>query len=340
MKTGSTVNISGSGGGSIFAYQFLSGIQGSADPLQIPGRYVIVPSADYSVPASEAAAAGCRSARLSICRALKARKAQRRKRPAGRDLHHASRTICLFARSHGHYGYGRQCYTRHGEVSADGFPIVAGYFTTAGTSIRPSLMQAFEVQPASYVFKQGTFNTTSFVAGNGGSVAINGNTTVLDGNILPSALPGYTGRFHLFKRDQRLHPGVNRSTALRFQLRYTGFGCAGHCRNAPGCSQFPVGKRLSGNQHRKLGHQLDHNGAGAVLNAASVVLTAQSNIWLQSGAQIIAVDSTGTGSASLITPTGTLTMDQNSLVHASDLVNDDHRPLELPGRPADRSRHA
>ena len=69
------------------------------------------------------------------------------------------------------------------EVSANGFPIVAGYFTTAGTSIRPSLMQAFEVQPASYVFKQGTFNTASFVAGNAGSAAINGNTTVLDGVI-------------------------------------------------------------------------------------------------------------------------------------------------------------
>ena len=47
---------------------------------------------------------------------------------------------------------------------------------------------------------------------------------------------------------------------------------------------------------------------GSVLNAASVVLTAQKSITLDQGAQINAVDSTGTGSASLITPTGLLTM--------------------------------
>src|SRR5208283_4336556 len=58
MKTGSTINISGSGGGSIYAYQFQSGIQGSVDPFQTAGRYVIVPSGNYSLPASAVAGTG------------------------------------------------------------------------------------------------------------------------------------------------------------------------------------------------------------------------------------------------------------------------------------------
>ena len=56
MKSGSTIDISG--GGSIFAYQFQSGIQGSVDPFQTTGRYVIVPGSAYSVPASAAAQDG------------------------------------------------------------------------------------------------------------------------------------------------------------------------------------------------------------------------------------------------------------------------------------------
>src|SRR5208282_511960 len=57
MKSGSTIDIS-SKGGSIFSYQFQPGIQGTVDPFQTAGRYVIVPSADYSLPGSAAAQAG------------------------------------------------------------------------------------------------------------------------------------------------------------------------------------------------------------------------------------------------------------------------------------------
>ena len=111
MKTGSTVNISG--GGSIFGYQFQAGIQGSADPFT--GRYVIVPSGNYSLPASEAAGQSCRSARRSICRALKARRAQKACLPGPTPCFPSSMPIC---RSHGHYGYGRQRYQKPRPVLA------------------------------------------------------------------------------------------------------------------------------------------------------------------------------------------------------------------------------
>ena len=322
MKTGSTVNISGSGGGSIFAYQFLSGIQGSADPFTIPGRYVIVPSADYSVPASEAAAAGLQVGQAVYLQGVKGAKGAKGVKglPAG--------TYTVLPEQYA-YLPGAMVITATGanvtpgtrEVSANGFPITAGYFTTTGTSIRPSLMQAFEVQPASYIFTQGTFNTTSFVAGNGGSVAINGKTTVLDGNILPSALPGYTGgsislsgtNAFIQASTVPLPSDFNFGTPVSVVQGIEGtLQVAATSLSEKGFQEINIGNSATNSITME---------AGAVLNAASVVLTAQSNIWLQSGAQIIAVDSTGTGSASLITPTGTLTMDQNSLVHASDLVN-------------------
>src|SRR5208283_2659127 len=174
MKTGSTINISGSGGGSIFAYQFQAGIQGSVDPFQTAGRYVIVPSGNYSLPGPAVYLQGAKGLRAGVYSILPEQYAFL---PGAMVITNTGANVTPGTKN----------------VSADGFPVVAGYFTTMGTSIRPSLMEAFEVQPAAYVLKQGLFNTASFVAGNAGSAAINGNTTVLDGVILASALKGYQG---------------------------------------------------------------------------------------------------------------------------------------------------
>src|SRR5208283_5548923 len=174
MKTGSTINISGSGGGSIFAYQFQAGIQGSVDPFQTAGRYVIVPSGNYSLPGPAVYLQGAKGLPAGVYILLP-------------EQYAFLPGAMVITNTGGNVTPGTQ------KVSADGFPVVAGYFTYAGTNIQPALMQAFEVQPASYLFKQGTFNTQMFIAGNGGSATINGNTTVLDGTVLASALPGYQG---------------------------------------------------------------------------------------------------------------------------------------------------
>ena len=49
-RSGSTIDASG--GGSVFVYQFLPDVEGTVNPLL--GKYVIIPGADYSIPASQA----------------------------------------------------------------------------------------------------------------------------------------------------------------------------------------------------------------------------------------------------------------------------------------------
>ncbi len=240
MKSGSTIDISG--GGSIFAYQFQSGIQGSVDPFQTTGRYVIVPGSAYSVPASAAAQDGLQVGQAIYLEGAKGLAAG------------------IYTLLPEQYAFlpGAMVITNTGanvtpgtkEVSADGFPVVAGYFTCAGTSIKPALMEAFEVQPAAYVFKQGTFNTSTFVAGNAGSVSINGDTTVLDGTILASALKGYQGGSISLSGTEAYIEASTVQLPSDFNFDTPVSRCAGPCRNTPCCSRCPVGKRVSGNRHR------------------------------------------------------------------------------------------
>ena len=306
---GSTIDISG--GGSVFAYQFLAGIQGSVDPFQVAGRYVIVPTADYSLPASSTAQAGLQIGQAVYLEGAKGL---------------AAGVYTLLPEQYA-FLPGAMVITNTGvnvtpgtqKVSADGFPVVAGYFTYAGTSIQPALMEAFEVQPATYVFKQGTFNTSKFVAGDAGTVTLSGYTTILDGAIQAGALKGFQGgTISLSGSDVvveastvPLPSGFDFNVPVPYYLAQT-LDVAASAISGQGFKEIDLGN-LSTTATITLEQ-------GSILNAASVVLSAQTGITLQSEAQINAVDSTGTGSASLITPNGLLTMQQNSLVHASDLV--------------------
>jgi len=320
-QSGSKIDVSGSGGGSIFAYQFQGGIQGSVDPFQTGNSYVIIPNSDYSVPASVAAQAGLQVGQAVYLEGYSGLKA-------------------------GIYSVLPECYaflpgamvvTNTGknitsgtqQVSADGFPVIAGFLTYTGTSVRPSLMDAFEVQPASYLFKQGTFNIQGMVVGDGGNVTLNGNTTVLGGTILANALQGNT-------------PVEVDGTALASASTYQGGvislrgssafieESSGQIPLNPGTGTLYVAAdALTGFYEIDIGNlditkggltQSIEMAQGSVLQATRVVLAAQNAITLDSGAQINTIDSGGNGSTSLITPTGLLTMQPNSLVHASDMV--------------------
>jgi len=182
VVTNPNANIDVSGGGSIFGYQFQPGIQGSIDPLSTTGinqlghvlwqgRYVIVPSGDYSIPGQAVYLEGCSGLKAGMYSILPEQYAFL---PGAMVITNTGTTVVS----------GTQL------VSSDGFPLVAGFLTYMGTSVRPPLMQAFEVQPASYFLKQGGYNIMGLVAGNGGNVTLTGNTTVVDANISASALSG------------------------------------------------------------------------------------------------------------------------------------------------------
>ena len=247
------------------AQAFADTDQGSADPFLATGRYVIVPSGDYSLPGPAVYLQGAKGL------------------PAG--------TYSILPEQYA-YLPGAMVITATGanvtpgtrEISANGFPIVAGYFTYEGTSIRPSLMQAFEVQPAAYVFTQGFFNTASFVAGNAGSVGINGKTTVLDGVIQAGALAGYQGGSISFSGTNAY---IQASTVplpsdFNFNTQFTGqladlegtLNVAAGALSGKGFQVIDIGNSTTSTITME---------PGAVLNAESVVLSAQNSITLNRG---------------------------------------------------------
>ena len=307
--SGSTINVSG--GGSVLNYQFQPGIEGTLDPFSIEGtnngktlwtnRFVIVPGADYSPPASAAEQAGLQVGEAVYLQGIRGLKAG---------------TYTILPEQYA-FLPGAMVVTDTGAkvtpgtqtVSADGFPIVAGYMTFMGTSIRPSLMDAFEVQPASYLLANAHVDKNQLVVGNAGQITISGNNTVVAGNMIANAVKGYQG-------------GTISLSGTTAEIE----GAAGPQGTA---SLYVSAGALQGFMEIDIGNISPNNGTvtstitmdpGAVLSATKVVLSAQNAITLDSGAQINTINSAGTGSASLITPNGLLTMQPNSLVHASDLV--------------------
>jgi len=289
-KPGSTIDLSG--GGSVFAELFQQGLQGSVDPFQ--GKYVIVPNADYSLPGQAVYLQGAPGLKAGVYSIL--------------PEQYAFLPGAMVVTDTGtNFVSGTQ------QVSANGFPVVAGYLTYMGTTIQPSLMQAFEVQPASYILTQGYFNTSQFVAGNGGSLSLTGQTTVVGSTISAAALNGYHGGTISLSGTNAFIEESSSQVPL----------------DPASGTLYVAADTLTGFKEIDIGNLNQNQGAltstiemeqGAVLNAAKVVLSAQNTITLDSGAQINTIDSNGTGSTSLITPTGLLNMESNSLIHASDQV--------------------
>ncbi len=326
---GSVMDVSGGGG--IFAYQFEAGIQGSVDTLQLQNsyvqqgqivsqnvvydsgidsyrtgtpaqgmfRYVIVPSNEYCVPAWQAIQAGLQPGEevtLSGAPGLKAG------------------TYTLLPEQYAFLpgamivtDTGTKVTTGWRASSGDGYPIVAGYVTYAGTQIQPSIMDAIEVEPARAALSQGYFNKESPIAGNAGSLSISGSTTILNGEIEGAALSGYLGGT------------ISLSGAEIFVL------APGQTQTGDSDALYIGSSVLSGKGYQEIdlgdsGTSTIELDAGASLNAAKVVLSANIAITLDKGAQITAEGPKGNGEADFITPNGILTLGQNSVVHASSDV--------------------
>jgi len=333
-KRGSTIDVSG--GGSIFTYEFQESTDGTVDPLLFVGtnnvgqtlwqnRYVIVPGSDYSLTPSAASQAGLQVGQAVYLEGVRGLKAgvytllpeQYAFLPGAMVVTDTGTKVAS----------GTQLET------ADGFPVAAGYFTCRGTSIRPSLMDAFEVQPATYLLTQGDFSPQASVAGNAGSVTITANTTIVDGTIFAKPLNGNTSVVVDGTSSTKAPNGYQGGTiSLSGTNAFIEESSSQTPANPATGTLYVAADALTGFYEIEIGNLNSSAGAitqtvtmehGSVLSATKVVLSAQNTITLDSGAQIVTVDSSGkgNGSASLITPTGLLTMQQNSLVHASDQVN-------------------
>ena len=187
----------------------------------------------------------------------------------------------------------------------------------------------YEVRPASVVLAQGDFETQSSTAGAAGSVTITGNTTILNGTVLASALPGYSGgsialsgkNVTVQSSTIALPSDFGFSTPVPSDLAGT-LNIAAPSLSGQGFQTIGLGvSDLSGSPTSVAASTVEIK-PGVTLQAENIILGASSAITLDAGAQVLALAPPGdTGVASFISPSGTLSIGANAVVHASNSVN-------------------
>ena len=301
--------IDASGGGSVFSYLFQPGIEGSQDPLKKEGRYVILPDNSVSLPGEAVYLEGADGL------------------PAG--------TYSLLPEEYAFVpgalvitDLGMDVVSGESMVTGEGYTVVSGYATVMGTDVRSPKPRGYSIRSAVDVLKEGHFNIRKFTAGDVGSVVINGPTTILDGTIKGDALPGYQGGLLSMSAAENavVRSSVSLPDGFGFEDTLPG-DLVGKCMIS---SDGLAGRGLRELNIGELGTTdtitLED---GSILEAVIVALSAENFITLESGSQVQAVGEGGT--ASLISPDGTVIIKENALVHASDAVNLETSNLTLDG---------
>jgi filamentous hemagglutinin family protein len=307
--------IDASGGGSVFAYQWRAGAEGSSDPLAKAGRYIVLSGNSIVAPGPTVYLEG------------------------GGGLSAGMYTL-LPASQYGQYAFLPNAYIIDVQsltiapgqktVTKEGYPVVAGYTAVAGTSIQSTQATAYSVRTAADVLSEGHYDTLTLTAGNAGSVKISGNTTILDGTVSAAALDGYQGGL------------INLGGKNVYVLASTIPLPAGFDYNSP----VPAGlvnqlnvtaDALSGKGFKEidLGDQNNTDTVtiegGSVLQAGIISLAAKNTITVESGAQLQGVTTTGSGEVNLTSPNGTAIIQTGALLHASHSFNWDVGNMDIEG---------
>jgi filamentous hemagglutinin family protein len=159
-----------SGGGSLFSYEFLPGIDGLINPLQKSDRHILVPSLSFAgegvyIPGTEIVPEGTY---------------------AFLPEEYAFLEGALVIQE-----LNTQILEGDLSLSQEGWDVIAGYEAVAGTGVRSPLKKMYSVRPASQVLEEGFFNMAEADLGAGGNVTIIGETAYLGGTIKVEPFPWY-----------------------------------------------------------------------------------------------------------------------------------------------------
>lgn len=166
------VVLDASGGGGVYASEFLPGLEGLANPLDVAGRSVILPGASF--PGRAVHLAG------------------------GAGLPEGDYTLLPseYAFLPGAFVIEDQGPTASLETSVrslEGYPAVLGYELESRTASRSSGYRRYTIRPAQEVLEEGTFQIAESIAGSAGKVSILGETVALGGSIALESLPLFEG---------------------------------------------------------------------------------------------------------------------------------------------------
>ncbi len=324
-----------SGGGSISTYLFQPGIEGSYDPISIdgrssanttvrsgPNRFVILRDNSVQLPGfTYTDAAG--KTRLAGAVHLEATRLD-----DGTWLKEG--TYSLLPEEYA-FIPGARIISDLGTAVAsgtklrttEGYQVLAGYDTYAGTSATTQL-KGFSIRLAAEVLKEGNFTIPKpKVAGNSGDLTIKGTSTILNGTLSRNALNGYIqGLLSLSGKEISIQEGtVALPTDFDFTAQLTGelAGLSGKMQVAASALSSGGGGPLT------IGDSSVTDSitvkAGSTLNAPKVTLHAKNSITLEQGANAGQGARIEAGTATLSTPDGTVVIQSNAEVHATETLN-------------------
>jgi len=320
VKQGATIDISG--GGSVSAYSFQAGIEGSTNPYTANGRMVVVAGNRYDLPGTAVYLNGGSGLAAGVYTIL----------PAS------------YAFLPGAYVIADMGTTKPGGTyqTTTGASVVSGYSTVAGTAISSNRLHYYSVWAASDLRQDGNFTTVSLAGNDAGSLAINANTAVLNGSINTSAPAGSNGGALTFG-------GTNLTVQTDVTTLAESFGFD-NVLGANLINTFQVkSDYLTGKGLREITLGTDNTASitvakGSALTAPEIVLktssAADSSITIGEGAtirsdkyQVIGTDGSSSygGGSVTIASGGTVSIGPSATVYAGNDLNLETRTLSLSG---------
>ncbi len=299
--------VESSGGGSIFGYQFLPGIEGSENPLGKQGRFVILPGGSVSFPGSAVTLSGTEGLPAGTYSVLPEWFAFL---PGALVLEELGAVPALSPAL----------------FSAEGYRTVAGYTSVSGTNLRSPVQKYYSVRSAADVLKEGYFAFQEIGAGDAGKVRLAGNTVVLDGSVAGAAISGYRGgileltgeELLVGARQVSLPEPFGYESALPEELKGK-LSVAAEALAGRGLEELQIGDP---DTTRSITIEETSR-----IEAPVVTLRASESITVAAGA---AIEALGTeGRVGLLVPDGGLTVREGVRLHASGSVDIDSTSIEL-----------
>lgn len=174
---GEKSKIAVSGGGSFFSYKFLLGIEGTNNPIEKSGRYIVFQNDGFQMPEAAVYLEGGGGLDEGMYTFI----------PLGEGNLQNAR----YAFMPGAYVLELQSDASlpgQNSMSKFGYPLVVGYTAVANTSIIGTRPKVYTVRTASDIMTEGHFDKQTLVAGDAGDLMVKGNTTIIDGNLSAAAL--------------------------------------------------------------------------------------------------------------------------------------------------------
>ncbi len=312
--------IDASGGGSVFAYHFQAGIEGTDNPLTKTGRYLIMSDHSVQLPGESIYMTGGGDIGEGLYTLLDISKnppyAQYAFLPGAYILEVQSGNIIPGPKSLTNYGY----------------PVVAGYASVTDTEIRKTRPTLYSVRTAADVMTEGHFDTQTLTAGDAGGMTIKGSTTIIDGVLRAAAMDGYLGgSVALSGKNVIVQSSVTTPLpsnfdfnspvpgALKDKLTVTADSLSGK-----GFREVSLGYLNLQNQNDQMNTDTVTIKSGAILEAPVISLTAKQQITVEDLSELRALTQktrdSGEGVIHLNTP-GSLLVRSGSVVHSSHTIS-------------------